>query len=46
LDESEHSQSVLTGSDQYGNSTLGKNNASAIIKVGIAIGPDVWWGDL
>ncbi|GFZ45090.1 hypothetical protein JCM24511_02816 [Saitozyma sp. JCM 24511] len=32
--------------DQYGNSTLGKNNASAIIKVGIAIGPDVWWGDL
>ncbi|RSH91031.1 hypothetical protein EHS25_010207 [Saitozyma podzolica] len=31
---------------EYGNSTLGKNNASAIIKVGIAIGPDVWWGDL
>lgn len=27
----------------YGNETLGKNNASAIIKIGIAIGPQVWF---
>jgi hypothetical protein len=28
-----------------GNDTLGTQNASAIIKLGIAIGPRVWWGD-
>lgn len=31
--------------EQMGNASLGENNASAIIKIGIAIGPDVWWGD-
>ncbi|WWD18586.1 hypothetical protein CI109_103039 [Kwoniella shandongensis] len=28
-----------------GNATAGVNNASAIIKIGIAIGPDVWFSD-
>ncbi|CAD6563949.1 MAG: hypothetical protein TREMPRED_002390 [Tremellales sp. Tagirdzhanova-0007] len=30
---------------EYGNATMGTNNASAIIKVGIAIGPRVWFDD-
>ncbi|KAL7423016.1 hypothetical protein Q5752_002315 [Cryptotrichosporon argae] len=28
----------------YGNATLGTNNVSAVIKIGIGIGPDVWFG--
>ncbi|ORX37311.1 hypothetical protein BD324DRAFT_625659 [Kockovaella imperatae] len=28
-----------------GNDTMGMNNASAIIKIGIGIGPQVWWSD-
>ncbi|WRT67893.1 uncharacterized protein IL334_004867 [Kwoniella shivajii] len=28
-----------------GNATFGSNNASAIIKIGIAVGPDVWFSD-
>lgn len=29
----------------YGNSSLGPNNASAVIKIGIAIGPRTWFDD-
>ncbi|WWC62702.1 uncharacterized protein I303_105299 [Kwoniella dejecticola CBS 10117] len=30
---------------QLGNDTFGSNNASAIIKIGIAVGPNVWFSD-
>ncbi|KAK8858694.1 hypothetical protein IAR55_002923 [Kwoniella newhampshirensis] len=30
---------------EVGNATAGVNNASAIIKIGIAVGPDVWFSD-
>jgi hypothetical protein len=30
---------------QYGNATTGIKNTSAIIKVGMGIGPLVWWGE-
>ena len=29
----------------FGNDTMGKNNASAMIKIGMAIGPRIWFSD-
>lgn len=31
--------------DTYGNDTVGVKNTTAMIKIGTAVGPLVWWGD-
>ncbi|WVR06444.1 hypothetical protein IAU60_003475 [Kwoniella sp. DSM 27419] len=52
LPEGNFSQTLVDGNTirggfatSMGNDTLGPNNASAIIKIGIAVGPDVWFSD-